>query len=80
MSIMSQIKEIRLRLRLTQEALGEVIGCSQGNVGFYERGDQLLPVDRAEKLIDYAKPKGLRLTLDQIYGRAPLPGAEKARA
>lgn len=76
---MSRIREIRERLGLTQAAFGECIGCSQGNVGFYERGEQKLPVDRAERLIEQAAPRGLKLTLDQIYGRVPLP-RDKARA
>jgi putative transcriptional regulator len=77
---MSTIREIRERLRLTQAAFGERIGCSQGNVGFYERGEQTLPVERAEKLIDVAAAGGLQLTLDQIYGRTPLPPAPQEQA
>lgn len=85
---MSTIKSIRERLGLTQTELATGVGCTQGNIGHYERG-QHLPVDRAEKLIDFAQRKGLRLTLDQIYGRVPLPaprvvgangGAQQARA
>lgn len=69
---MSPILEIRERLRVTQTELGEVLGCTQGNIGHYERG-QLLRPDRAGKLIEFAASKGLKLTMDQIYGRAPLP-------
>lgn len=86
---MSTIKSIRERLGLTQTELATAIGCTQGNIGHYERG-QYLPVERAERLIDFAQGKGLRLTLDQIYGRMPLPktdrigvngrGAQQARA
>lgn len=76
---MSRIREIRERLQMTQAAFGAAINCSQGNVGFYERGSQTIPVDRAEVLIDVAAKHGLRLSLDQIYGRKPLP-AEKAKA
>lgn len=76
---MSRIREIRERLGLTQEALGAVIECSQGNVGFYERGDQELPVHRANLLIDFAATRRLRLTLDQVYGRMPLPPEPKVR-
>lgn len=69
---MSTIKAIRELLKLTQTDLGQAIGCSQGNVGFYERG-QDLPVARAERLIEFAATKDLHLTLDQVYGREPLP-------
>lgn len=79
---MSRIKEIRERLRLTQSELAEGIGCSQGNVGFIERGVQTLTPERAELLIDLAAKQGLTLTLDQVYGRVPLPAdcrKQKAR-
>lgn len=75
---MSRILEIRKRLGLTQTELATALGCTQGNVGHYERG-QLLRPDRAGKLIECAASRGLHLTMDHIYGGAPLPG-EKARA
>lgn len=77
---MSRIKEIRDLLgNPRQEDIGRALGVTQGAYGFYERGEVILPVERAELLIDYAKAKGLRLTLDQVYGRSALPKA-KARA
>lgn len=75
---MSTIKAIRELLNATQSELAQALGCTQGNVGFYERG-QALPVDRAERLIAFAaKKKHLNLTLDQVYGRRPLPKAAEA--
>ncbi len=71
---MSRIKEIRERLGMTQTEFAEGIGCTQGNVGHLERGQQLLQ-DRAERLIEFAATKGLPLTFDQVYGRVPLPDA-----
>lgn len=69
---MSTIKAIRERLNLTQAALAAGIGCTQGNVGHYERG-QTLPPDAAKRLIAHAASLGLRLTMDQVYGLQPLP-------
>lgn len=69
---MSRIKEIRERLGLTQEDFAKGIGCTQGNVGHYERG-QTFPPDRAERLIEFASARGLRLSFDHVYGRIPLP-------
>lgn len=69
---MSTIKAIRERLGLTQTALAERLGCTQGNVGHYERG-QTVPPETAKRLISVAhEVGGLRLTLDQVYGLAPL--------
>lgn len=68
----NRIREIRERLGLTQEQFGQAIGCTQGNVGHYERGQLLMP-DRAGRLIEFAASRGLELTLDQVYGRVALP-------
>ena len=71
---MNRIKEIRERMGMTQSALADALGCTQGNVGHYEHGQVLRP-DRAERLIAEAAKRGLKLTLDQVYGRTPLPRA-----
>lgn len=72
---MSTIKAIRDRLGITQAALAESMGCTQGNVGHYERG-QTVPPDAAKRLIAFAATRGLELTMDQVYGLAPLPNAQ----
>ncbi|QHJ00088.1 helix-turn-helix domain-containing protein [Xylophilus rhododendri] len=74
---MSTIKAIRKRLGVTQQALADGIGCTQGNVGNYETG-QTVPPDAAKRLLEFSKARGLEITLDQVYGLAPLPAAEPA--
>lgn len=69
---MSTLKAIRERLAATQAALSEVMGCTQGNVSFYEKG-QTVPPEAAKLLIDYARARGLEITFDHIYGNASLP-------
>lgn len=69
---MHNLKSIRERLGLTQQALAAGIGCTQGNVGHYERG-QTLPPNMARKLIEFADAHGLRISFDTVYGAAPLP-------
>lgn len=64
---MNNVKAIRDRLGLTQDALGEGMGCTQGNVGHYERG-QTVPPDAAKRLINYAATLGHAITFDDIYG------------
>jgi transcriptional regulator with XRE-family HTH domain len=76
---MSRIREIRERLNLTQTELAVRLGCTQGNLGFIERGVQALVPKKAEMLIQVAGEKGLRLTFDQVYGRAPLPAQRSVR-
>ncbi|WP_062362263.1 helix-turn-helix domain-containing protein [Variovorax paradoxus] len=69
---MHHLKSIRERLGVTQQALADGIGCTQGNVGHYERG-QMLPPNVATKLIAFAAARGLRIGYDHIYGDKPLP-------
>lgn len=63
---MSNIKAIRTRLGVTQTELAKGIGCTQGNVGHYERG-QGMPPDVARRLIDYASELGHSITFNDIY-------------
>ena len=63
---MSTIRRIRKQLGLSQAALAEGIGCTQGNVSFYEKG-QAMPPGVAGRLIEFAKGKGHTLTYDDIY-------------
>lgn len=64
---MNNIKVIRERLGLTQTELAKGMGCTQGNVGHYERG-QTVPPDAAKRLIGFAESLGTTLSFDDIYG------------
>lgn len=64
---MNSIKAIRDLLGITQTALAEAMGCTQGNVGHYERG-QTVPPEAAKRLIAHAKSLGHDITFDHIYG------------
>lgn len=72
----SIVKTIRERLGFTQAALGEGMGCTQGNVSFYEKG-QTIPPDAARRLIDYAATLGHTITFNDIYGTE---GSAQAKA
>ena len=63
---MNTIKSIRERLGVTQTALAAGMGCTQGNVGHYERG-QTVPPDAAKRLIDYAGSLGVVISFNDIY-------------
>lgn len=76
---MSNFKSIREQLDVTQSALAAAIGCSQGNVSFYEKG-QTLPPDAARRLIAYAKTLGHDITFDQIYSTEQTTEALKPQA
>lgn len=74
---MSTIKAIRERLRLTQAGLATELGCTQGNVWQMEQAEDVSP-RMAKLLVEVAHRKGMRLTLDQVYGLKPLPEERKA--
>lgn len=75
---MHNLKPIRERLGVTQQALADGIDCTQGNVGHYERGQEF-PPDRARLLIKFAKKHGLTITFDHVYGNATLPKVSKQK-
>ncbi len=70
----NSVKAIRERLGLTQSALADGIGCTQGNVWHYEQG-QTVPPDAAKRLIVFAASQGHEVTYEQIYGVATAPEA-----
>jgi putative transcriptional regulator len=78
---MNTIKAIRERLGVTQAELAKKMGCTQGNVGHYERG-QTVPPDAAKRLIDYAGSLGHTITFNDIYmpelAQAPASPAQAA--
>lgn len=72
MRCMNAIRTIRERLRMTQQALADELGCTQGNVGHYERG-QTVPPDVARRLIGVSAQRGLCIGFDHVYGAAEIP-------
>ncbi len=78
---MNNIKSIRAGLGVTQSVLAAGMGCTQGNVAFYERGQQV-PPDAAKRLIDYAQTLGHVITFNDIYmpELAPPPASQAQAA
>ena len=46
------------------------MGCSQGNVSFYEKG-QTVPPDAAKRLIEFAATLGRTITFNDVYRTDP---------
>jgi putative transcriptional regulator len=65
---MNNIKIIRERLGLTQAALAQRLGCTQGNIGHYENKNQTIPPETAKRLISVAAEIGCAITYEDIYG------------
>ncbi|WP_183025656.1 helix-turn-helix transcriptional regulator [Variovorax sp. UMC13] len=66
---MHNLKSIRDRLGVTQQVLAGGIGCTQGNVANLEAGQALRP-ELAQKLVAFAKERGIELTFDDVYCQA----------
>lgn len=69
---MNAILSIRRRLGVTQSELAQALGCTQGNVHHYERGQTVLPAV-ARRLIAFAAERGEVVTFDQIYADEAVP-------
>lgn len=69
---MSRFSDIRALLGLTQEEIAEVLGCSQPNVSFLDRGQTVTPA-QARAILDAARSLGVSLTLEHVYGEQRLP-------
>lgn len=67
------LKEIRLRMGMTQQAFADMIKCTQGNIGHYESRDQVMPPHVAKTLIFEAAIRGHRVTYEDIYGKVNAP-------
>lgn len=74
---MNAFKTIREGLRLTQAAIAAPLGCTQGNVSFYEKGQTVPPVV-AGRLIDLARSHGWQISYDHVYGDQELPPPPRA--
>ena len=73
----NRIKEIRLRMAMTQQEFADMLGKTQGNVGHYELRDQMFPPDVAKKLIFEAAVRGHRVTYEDIYGEVTTPAIKR---
>lgn len=64
---MNPIQTIRARLGVTQAAMAEALGVSQGNISHYERGQEM-PPPVAKLLIEFGASLGHVVTYNDIYG------------
>ena len=69
----NRLKQIRLRMGMTQQEFADMLGLSQGNVGHYELRDQVMPPNVARFLIMKAADRGHRVTYEDIYGVVDAP-------
>jgi putative transcriptional regulator len=70
---LNRIKQIRLRMGMTQQEFADMLGITQGNVGHYELREQTMMPEGAKRLIQEAAVRGHRVTYEDIYGAVHAP-------
>jgi transcriptional regulator with XRE-family HTH domain len=66
---MNPLTDLRKRLKLSQAELGLAIGVGQSVVSMYERGDCQMGVDKALKLVAFARARGVKVKMESLYVR-----------
>jgi len=69
----NRLKQIRLRMGMTQQQFADMLGITQGNVGHYESRDQTMMPEGAKRLIVEAALRGHLVTYEDIYGKVAAP-------
>jgi len=69
----NRLKQIRLRMGLTQQQFADMLGLTQGNIGHYELREQTMMPEGARRLIKEAALRGHRVTYEDIYGKVDAP-------
>ena len=64
----NRLRDLREDADLTQTQIAQMLLCDQSLYSKYERGERLLPLDRAVQLADY-----YGVTLDYLTGRTDTP-------
>ncbi|WP_409015162.1 helix-turn-helix transcriptional regulator [Caballeronia sp. LZ001] len=64
---MNGLITLRKRLAMSQAEIGAAIGVTQSTISQSERGEITLSVEVAKRLRDFARSKGVRTTLDDLY-------------
>lgn len=64
---MSNIKTIRERLRITQAALAESVGVTQGAIAHYENERRKPGLDECRRIVAALNQLGAGVTLDEVF-------------
>lgn len=64
---MSKIKEIRMKLGVTQDALAKKIGVSQGAINHYENGNREIKLSLGRRIVSALNALGAECTFDEVF-------------
>ena len=62
-----RLKELRKQRKLNQQAVADVLNCSQAVYSRYENGDREPPLEAIIRLADF-----YNVSLDELVGRTPM--------
>jgi transcriptional regulator with XRE-family HTH domain len=65
---MHPIKKLRTRLKISQADLGQEIGVTQSAISQFEKDTAIPSPETVQKIIDFAKKRGVDISFDAIYG------------
>lgn len=64
---MSNIKTIRESLRMTQAALADSVGVTQGAIAHYENERRKPGLDECRRIVSALNERGACVTLDEVF-------------
>lgn len=64
---MSNIKTIRESLRMTQAALADSVGVTQGAIAHYENERRKPGLDECRRIVSALNSHGAGVTLDEVF-------------
>ncbi|MDV5356506.1 helix-turn-helix transcriptional regulator [Enterobacter asburiae] len=64
---MTNLREIRESMNVSQTALAEMVGCTQGAIGHYESGRRNPDLRTCRSLVDALNKLGANVRLDDVF-------------
>jgi putative transcriptional regulator len=68
---MSNIKTIRESLRITQAALADSVGVTQGAIAHYENDRRKPGLEECRRIVAALNKHGAKVTLDDVFPPSP---------
>lgn len=64
---MTNLREIRESMHISQTTLAEMVGCTQGAIGHYESGRRNPDLKTCRNLVDALNKLGAKVLLDDVF-------------
>ncbi|ELY4570466.1 helix-turn-helix transcriptional regulator [Cronobacter sakazakii] len=64
---MSNLRKIRETMKVSQAALAEKVGCTQGAIGHYESGRRHPDLKMCRSLVEALNSFGAKVQLDDVF-------------